>query len=184
LVVTAADLLERVREDAFLSGGVVAAPARGAATPAGDLVPIDQVVQHVEQIATARDRADIVIAPIKSQEDLQNYLASANSGSPLYRLSKPSQERFLASLRFNENGLTSFEYVDLERELSAEQAYRLMALFGAQHVVSLFKNIRQETPADRTIMASGPNSQDYPGYACQSRATCAKSFDTICMSSC
>lgn len=53
-----------------------------------------------------------------------------------------SKKRFVESLRFNEKGVTSFTYSDIEAELSASQAYRLLSLFGLESAISSMHKIR------------------------------------------
>ena len=119
-------------------------------------------------------------------EIVRHYLSSTHKGeSPLDHLSAAARERFLASLRFGDKGLTSYSYVELESELSAGEAYRVLSLFGAQHTTSLLKKIRQDSPVDRAIMSAPINSPyDYKDFWCLSKGTCGKSLDYICLSGC
>lgn len=134
---------------------------------------------------------------LSQKNELDAYVESTPAAlSPLSKLSPPARERFLASITFNEKGITGFRHDDLQVELSPSEIYRVLSLFGAQHTTALFKRARSETPADAAIMEplmqtapqSGPlcPSQpcDYDGYMCESRATCAPNINTICMRNC
>ena len=151
-----------------------------------DTVSLKATVDVLNQVQEHQNRIDYLMAPIKSTQELNAYLSNVHKGeSPLDRLSAPARERFLASLKFGDNGLASYSYVELESELSATEIYRILSLFGAQHTTSMLKNARQNTPADRTIMSAPINSPyDYRDFWCWDRATCAKSLDYICTSNC
>ncbi|HEX4013516.1 MAG TPA: hypothetical protein VHX17_06455 [Candidatus Cybelea sp.] len=57
-------------------------------------------------------------------------------GSPLRYLTPAARARFLASLRFNDRGVTTFRYDDLQR-LPAPRTREVLALFGLQRDASL-----------------------------------------------
>lgn len=151
---------------------------------------------YVQQNEARRAKIEATLAPIKSQMELQAYLATSKLGlSPLDALSLAAKQRFLASLRFNENGLTTFEYVDLENELTPTQIYRILSLFGAQRDTSLMKSARIQTDTDRLIMSPNvigspngivyyPPSEDHMDYECQGQHTCHRSAGDICMTGC
>jgi hypothetical protein len=89
--------------------------------------------------------------PIHSKADLQRYLSTAGSDSPLNRLSVTSRRAFLSSLRFNSAGITTFRYDGLQRELTASQAYRVLALFGFANDIALIPHLRIVTSEDRRL---------------------------------
>ncbi len=133
------------------------------------------------------------LASIKSRQDLEQYLRNSGSASPLAALSESGKRRFIASLKFNESGITSFSYGDLQTELNASQIYQVMSLFGAQHTVAMMRNVRIQNAVDEQIMRplGGPlgpvcPSQpcDYEGYECAKKATCSYNINTICMRNC
>jgi hypothetical protein len=138
-----------------------------------------------------QSRIDAAIAPIKSKQDLQVYLATAKPGtSPLDALSFAAKQRFLASLRFNEKGITSFEYADLQNELTPIQVYKVLALFGAQRDTAIV-NAPPMTKTDWVVMGGPgggtvglPPPGDHDGYQCESRGTCRESPSAICTSTC
>lgn len=92
-------------------------------------------------------------APIHSAEQLDAYLQNLPMQSPIEPLSTWGKERFVRSLRFNENGLTTFDYRPLVEELSASQARRLLALFGAERTLPGLPGIRVATDDDRAAMS-------------------------------
>ncbi|MBD5656346.1 MAG: hypothetical protein IAI50_14370, partial [Candidatus Eremiobacteraeota bacterium] len=80
---------------------------------------------------------------IKSAAALNAYLrTTAKAGSALDRLSPDARARFLASLMFNNNGLTGFATGDLRDELSTTEIYQILSLFGAQQDAYLIKGSR------------------------------------------
>lgn len=134
-----------------------------------------------------REKLEVLLAPIQSEADLASYLESRELNSPLDHLSPAALGRFIDSLTFNDNGLTGYRTDDLQAELTAMQAYRILKLFGAQRTTSLMRGLAIKTKFDQAVMSIEPvNSlmMDYEGYACDSRATCRRSFGAICMSSC
>lgn len=161
--------------------------AEDHATPNAD------VSQLIRQQALLDQDIALELAPIKSSVELQQHIRSLGKNSPLSWLSTPARKRFIGSLRFNEKGITSFKYEDLQAELTASQIYQVLSLFGAQHTVAMMRNARVESPVDEQIMEplmgpSGPlcPSQpcDYDGYECAKKATCATNINTICMRNC
>lgn len=155
--------------------------------------PNADVGKIVRQQAMLDQDIALELAPIKSSAELQQHMMSAGMNSPLSWLSTPARKRFIASLRFNEKGITSFKYEDLQAELTASQIYQVLSLFGAQHTVAMMRNARVESPIDEQIMKplTDPSdvlcpSQpcDYEGYECAKKATCATNINTICMRNC
>jgi hypothetical protein len=138
--------------------------------------------------AQAQRAGELLLAPVKSQLELGAYMQSAKA-TPLDWLSPAAKRRFLASLTFNETGLTGFDYSDLRAELTVTQIHRVLAIFGAQRVVPLIKGARAETDVDRTLMASPGNSvdpsmEDHEGYRCEGAHTCGSAPSRICMAGC
>lgn len=129
-----------------------------------------------------------LVAPIKSESDLQKHLFNLKDGSsPLNHLSPSGLEKFKESLTFNESGLTSYRYDVLEWELSVSQAYHVLALFGQQHNIALLENLQIDSKFDLEIMEyikASNKCNDYKGYACVSHATCQTAGGKICMHNC
>gem|GEM_PF-926624 len=111
-------------------------------------------------------------APIHDAAQLDDHLRLLAPTSPLAALSESARNRFIASLRFNESGLVGFYYRDIEKELNPVQAYRLLALFGAQRTIGLIDGLRPHSEEDARILelARRLPPDDHDGYACAGRA--------------
>ena len=149
-------------------------------------------------------------APVKSLRECRTFQKKTPlPDSPLSRLSKAAQNRFIASLTFNEKGTTGFSYAQLESGLSAADVHRVLALFAAQHLTHAISVGRIATETDVAIMegncfvgsrkfaalnsgaTSGPGGYINPeggcddkDYACVARATNEQANFKICMTSC
>ncbi|MDY1035132.1 hypothetical protein [Stenotrophomonas sp. CFBP8980] len=125
-------------------------------------------------------------APIHSEVQLQDYLVDMPATSPLLDLSDEARARFVSSLKFNHAGLVSYSYADVQAELTATQAYRLLALFGAQRTLRLLPDLEIRTADDERVMHSLSPSLflDHPGYECTGSSTCSISSHKICMGGC
>ncbi|MDO0844162.1 hypothetical protein EIQ06_14985 [Xanthomonas campestris pv. campestris] len=154
-------------------------------------------------LGTSMDRRllEQEVAPIRSRAELQEYLKFMPAQSPLKYLSPSNRERFLNSLVFSESGLASYSYQDLEMELNALEAYKVLSLFGQQATVALIPGLRQSDGFSKAIMSSvdsrepvnaisgeyrpdaskDPDYPDYPDYACVAKATCGQSMGKICI---
>jgi hypothetical protein len=163
---------------------------------AGQLAPLESAKRGGDDVSTMafcqekrlREDLDLLNAPIRSRRDLVRHLrASRDEGSPLLALSEEGRRRFLSSLTFNEKGVTGYRYDDLERELTATEAYLILALFGVQGDVARMQNLREETFLDRelkSLMKTQCQNGDYMDYRCESRATCTSHTRYICKASC
>lgn len=180
----------------FLTPGAVFA---GNAPFAGD---------HGYSPASLEEELAYLIAPIKHPRDIKEVLVSARGGkSPLNLLSPKARERFLASLRFTERGLSSFDYRPLTEELAVREIYQVLALFGMQRATSLMDTARVESDLDRAILDQGTDlgsakstctiekaaaglptiaacQGDRQGYRCASKGTCESKSGYICTSNC
>ncbi|KOR42696.1 hypothetical protein ADT25_13870 [Xanthomonas oryzae] len=132
-------------------------------------------------------------APVHSQAQLAEYLTKAKeSDSPLNLLSSQARARFVDSLKFNERGVTSFYYADIESELSSGQAYDLLSVFGLQDTLHFMRNIRVSNDRDREVMrAFGTKAgidraprEEHESYECVGRGTCHESTGSICTNNC
>lgn len=162
-----------------------------AARPAMDGVPRAVLARDLSAAVDQEERNRQIafhLAPIKTRADLDRYTRSMPPSSPLRLLSTGGRQRFIASLTFNETGLTGYDYSDLVVELKASDIYRVLSLFGAQHTTALLKGVKVTDQADRLIMSQSWLSpylgSDHEGYRCESHATCAENLHTICMSGC
>ena len=152
--------------------------------------PLNQLIHQQDML---QQDVALKLAPVKSAADLERHLRTAGAQSPLAPLSAGAKRRFISSLRFNESGITSFGYGDLQAELTASQIYQVMSLFGAQHTVAMMRNIRTKDAIDEQIMRplGGPPGPvcpsqpcDYESYECIKTATCSYNINTICMRNC
>jgi hypothetical protein len=148
-----------------------------------------EMVAPIESAVSARDIA-FELAPVKTHVSLLAYQQiTPDVVSPLSKLSSAGKAEFLASLTFNESGVTGFNYRILENELTPTQIYGVLALFGAQHLTARLRGARIDSVADHqllsyTVAKMRRQGDDYSGYACTARATCTTSANSICMSSC
>jgi hypothetical protein len=145
------------------------------------------LVAHAEQhIIFEEDEAvAVALAPIKNKAQLERYLKLVkDEESPLQFLSEHSRKKFIESLTFHQNGgLTGYRYPELQSELTPTQIYNVLALFGAQRDVRMFRLARQESPTDAKLLEIGPTaSVDYYDYRCTSRANCRYAENYICRS--
>lgn len=186
----------------FLLSSVAAASMAGQSSHSRSTSP---ELAGLEAAAFQRDLA-MLSAPIRSERSLRSHVSSGLDDSPLRYLSRPALERFLSSLQFNENGLTSYRYSDLEAELTPSQIYQVLSLFGQQHGTPMLKGAKVRSQLDTEIMAGpvpgvpaamwdqcGANDPspspsltcgDKRGYRCMEPGTCAESSSTICTSNC
>ena len=160
-------------------------------------------------IQSVRSDMGLLSAPIKSRQDLARHIRDGReNGSPLRALSRKGSQRFIASLKFNEEGVTSYRYdvlekelsvteaylvlslFGLEKELSVTEAYLVLSLFGAQDDIRMLTFARVDTQLDHDLLsvvevaASCSGNGDYPNMQCARRATCAPMSSHICKASC
>lgn len=113
---------------------------------------IDILTPSEEKILSNRQMA-IRFAPIRSKEDLDSYLeASINTSNSFDSLSTLARQRFLDSLVFTPKGLSSFQTTDLKYELTPTEIYKILYLFGMQHLVPKMDGARIETRVDEVLM--------------------------------
>ncbi len=106
-----------------------------------------------QAIPTA-SKLERLLAPIKSKQDLERYLAiTPEYKSPFSALTSAARRSFIDSLTFNESGLTGFSYRELQSELTPTQADKLLALFGARNTLVLMSPTRVVTSKDRSLLA-------------------------------
>lgn len=169
----------------LLSGRTASAQER-LDSKASEDIGVQLASSYMEQQKVIRKTA-----PIHSAVQLATFLARARStDSPINALSPAAKSRFVNSLRFNENGVTSFYYADIESELSSSQAYDLLSTFGLQSTLAAMPKLRIDNRKDSEIMAAFSSAtpfrmmEDHEGYWCSGRATCSRSVGSICMTGC
>ncbi len=164
----------------------------------------DNELQVTSPIALAYQHA-----PIKSAADLTTHVSNMPAeDSPLALLSEQQRSRFLASITFNQKGISGYSYNEI-RHLTASQAHEILALFGAQRTTSLIADLQVTSTLDFSIMDGAffvtgkkfgtamkqkkswlkldddpEGGTDYEGYSCESRANCKRTPGYICMGSC
>lgn len=163
--------------------------------------PTHTELAAIDTIALQRDLATLA-APIRSEHSLNRHLSAGLAESPLRYLGQPALRRFLASLEFNELGLTTFRYTELEDELTPTQIYEVLSLFGQQHQTPKLRYARVVTPLDADILRGAipgvmpaglacdvvsigeDQCGDRKDYRCISPGTCGPSDTLICTSNC
>lgn len=141
-----------------------------------------QVIAPIQQRLSAAEEA---AAPIKHESDLVRYLEELPAQSPLRMLSEDALSSFIASLRFNEKGLTSLSTIELERELTLTQAHDVLGLFGMQRAAAKLPipaANSQEEDLRRRMQLRCDDHHD--GYACAGPGTCKTSSSAICTPRC
>ncbi len=99
--------------------------------------------------------------PIATQEQLDVYLRDTpSSRSPFSALTPGGQRRFLASLVFHERGLSGFKTDDLRYDLTRDQAFALLRLFGEQ-AFAIGMDARYTPLSDSERHASGELESRY-----------------------
>ena len=97
---------------------------------------------------------DRVAAAIRTPAELADSLAREHAANdPLAALSAPARARFVASLRFGPHGAIAFQSEDLQAELTAAQAWRLLALFGLQAALAALPALPVKTDDDAAVEA-------------------------------
>lgn len=145
----------------------------------------------LKEDALRRSTIAKVLAPIRSQGDLDQHIATHRAGTSPFDALQPSlRQMFLASLTFNEKGVTGFRY-DVLETLSATEVYNILSLFGMQGSTSQIKRARVVTPTDALIMSpaaggivGGIGLDFLEDYRCQSKGTCTANNMKACTSNC
>lgn len=152
----------------------------------------DEIVQTSPQISAERS-AQLGSALVRSFSDLEKYLAAfGDANSAFAPLSTEAQSTFFQSLKFSEKGLSSSTYRVLESELTPTQIYKVLSIFGMQHLTAKFRLARIVTATDAGLIQARDQAKthkeydetDYPDYACTARATCGRSLNDICTGNC
>ncbi|WP_144410946.1 hypothetical protein [Xanthomonas arboricola] len=128
------------------------------------------------------------VALIRSYEDLQKYVRLLPQDSPLRLLSSGASKRFISSLTFSPNGLSSYSYDDLVHELTAYEAYKVLALFGQQTSVAVIPGLSQPDEISKAAVSSAKSisspkydGTDYRDMKCEAPATCSPATGRICL---
>jgi hypothetical protein len=130
---------------------------------------------------TIRDRLRVL-----QPNDPDSYYASRElvPGDLLNAFNARAAQRFITSLTFNQMGLTSFSYADLQ-DLRPRQAYAILSLFGAQDVTATIDFQAADETERLALQSLRPLIvMDYQNYRCAPPATCWANSFTICLSTC
>lgn len=155
------------------------------------------VDEHGSAIATlmeARDQLNRQAALITSEDELIKYQKFTDPAyNPMNALSTNGRKEFLDSLQFGPNGLASFQYDVLVRELRPVESYAVLELFGVQEIITSLHHEKEATDLDRMLndaasikfMLCDHASLDdqcgpYVRGRCLSTATCGGTGDSWC----
>lgn len=128
---------------------------------------------------------DELAAPIASEAGLLSYLEAMSDESPLRALSEEALSSFIASLRFNEKGLTSFSTIELERELTVRQAHDVLSLLGAQSSIRRLPIPARDAQDSEILKRMMPRCEEsHYSYQCVGTGTCKTSASSICTPRC
>lgn len=127
---------------------------------------------------------------IQDREQYDAYLVSERSKeNPISILSPAAQQIFSESLLFCNEALSSFNYAALKQELTPEQIYQVLSLFGQEDAVahipgeqlaSLASTIATTAKVVRTSNQSGFSW--IPDFRCEINGICYYSPDSMCNS--
>ena len=158
---------------------------------------------NIESYAASYELAQLT-ASIRGASDVHKVARESRSNA-LRHLSQPAQKRFLDSLTFTERGVSGFSFEDIERELTATEAFEVLTMIGQQQFVPQMQGLRAESELDNMLMRGAvPGAQtkcllpEFPiinseqaadcgplvGYRCIARATCGESMRNACTSNC
>ena len=124
-------------------------------------------------------------ALIKSELDLSVYMEIKDKEFPLNYFTKMNKNTFINSLRFNEKGLTEFEYTSFNK-LSKEEAYKVLALFGfGADSKNLFENKGGFICGSSSIIKGTKCVNSFlKDHYCESKGTCAWKASRYCTTNC
>ena len=117
---------------------------------ASDVQPAAQDA-WASDVAVRQSQIDAALAPIRSHAALRAHMRHA-ADSPLYLLSGQQRQQFIQSLVFVPEGLASYSFVPFEQGLSVTDAYRVLALFGAQSSLATILNLHPVNEAENAML--------------------------------
>ena len=132
---------------------------------------------------------DRAMAPIHTRAELDAYLARNRGSNPFDALAPVARAHFIANLHFGSKGLASLKLDELASELSAAEAYRVLALFGLQTALAAVPTLKVVSDDDRAVDAwrAGVVVPDYftLGGMCTGRSwSCEPIFGGLCWVPC
>ncbi|HVQ33086.1 MAG TPA: hypothetical protein VMS49_04010 [Lysobacter sp.] len=148
---------------------------------------LDTGMQHalLGHVASQHELSS-ALAPVRNVGQFQAYLRDHRGpSSPFHAMSPAALERFSRSLVFNENGLASYAYADLRRELSASQIYAALRVFGAEASVSSIPGLKGRNRADKLVLeARWAVPSGHHDMYCAGLGSCAPRLDWVCTMNC
>lgn len=155
--------------------------AFGSATAVPNSASFSETAEFVAEKERDARVGESLLSPIRTSAELSAYL-QLHKTSPFNALSKRSQQLFVESLVFTENGLASYRYRELESELTPRQAFELLSLFGAQKTLGYLQFAQASSEESNAAAKLAPVLlDDHKGYRCVPPATCQSSMDHICI---
>lgn len=120
------------------------------------MLPFAALAAQAPDTSVTRSAAlSIPATPIASRAQLDGYIRDTPpANSPLSWLTPGARRRFLDGLVFGEHGLGGMDLGDLRYELTTEQAYALLRLFGTQDYALGLDARSSPRPADDDGAAS------------------------------
>ncbi|MDY0954445.1 hypothetical protein SOM22_07645 [Stenotrophomonas rhizophila] len=154
-----------------------------AQSPAQEAITISDAV--IDRELNERELA-LAAAPIRSRHALERYISEGRlRDSSLQRMPQAARTRFLQSLVFNENGVSSFDYRDIASHLEPMEIYAVLSLFGAQRSAGAIPGFAERATAAGMRwppeMIEPP--VDYPDKVCAAKVSCAVWDGGVCIGS-
>lgn len=99
------------------------------------------------------DAYDQEVTEIHTKEQLQKHIENMTEhNSPLLHLSHAGRDEFVEGIMWTDSGIASFSFFPLELELTEQETYRVLQLFGLEaftsHLNHLKKTRREHTSGD------------------------------------
>lgn len=161
----------------------VSAVANAADKPAN--APDAEVAQVLIHEEAARRELSSAMAEVKSASQFARYMQQTRgSATPFSAMTPGALRRFSRSLVFTDRGLASYDYTDLQRELTASQIYAVLRVFGVEGSVSRIPGVKVRSRTDGLVMDAQRLPADYNDMTCAARASCAPQTGWICTSNC
>ena len=169
-----------------IAGGGSPESITGAAARHSFIIATSQTIATdlVTRDTERRSQIDLAVAPIRSAIDLRIYDTEQLGKTPLDAIPSSNRSAFIRSLKFNERGITEFNYKALSG-LTPIQAYQVLALFGQQRITKELNNLHSMTPDDNLIMMQPTLLPVGVGFRCGPLpGTCTKAPGFVCTENC
>lgn len=140
----------------------------------------DQSDSQALASAQAKMDVELALAPVKTANDLINYMAAHRGRSAIDQLPPLNKELFLRSLTFDSYGLSSFNYAALSG-LKPAQVYQVLGIFGMQ---SMTTDTLRRNGVRTNATGITPLLEPLKGYRCAGGHTCMTDDTAACTSNC